>query len=74
VLCRYDEVLRGPFRNVARLGSRGPIVWQAEVPEPNDRYVAIRWMNGLLIATSWGGFSVRPDTGSGRILDSSVVK
>jgi hypothetical protein len=74
VMCRYDEVVRGPFRNVARLTSRGAIIWQAEVPAADDRFVAIKWMNGLLTATSWGGWSVRLDVGSGRITDSVFVK
>jgi hypothetical protein len=74
VLCRHDEVVRGPFRNVARLAPRGGIVWQVELPQAGDAYVAIKWMNGLLVATSWSGYSVRLDVGTGRILDSIFVK
>ncbi len=74
VMCRYDEVLRGPFRNVARLTSRGAIVWQAEVPSADDTFVAIKWMSGLLMAISWAGISVRLDVATGRIVDSVFVK
>jgi hypothetical protein len=43
VLCSYGTGVEGrPFSNVARLTSYSSIVWQAELPEPNDSYVALR--------------------------------
>jgi len=48
ILLKYTE----DFRNVLRCGPDGTVIWQAELPNPDDMYKEIRWEGGNLTATA----------------------
>jgi len=64
ILLKYTE----DFQNVLRCRADGTVIWQAELPTPEDTYKEIRWEDGELIATSRYLRSYNLDKETGRII------
>lgn len=64
ILLKYTE----DFQNVLRCRPDGTVIWQAELPTPEDTYKEIGWENGELIATSRYLRSYSLDKETGKII------
>jgi hypothetical protein len=72
-----QEQTSGPKlqQNLARVASDSSIVWRAELPDHVlDFFVAVRWVDGRLLANSWSCWLVEFDQATGRVLNSVFTK
>ena len=58
----------GGFQNLVRVRPNGSIAWRAELPESDDKYVAVKLVEGRIAAYSYGGYDVEIDLDTGRIV------
>lgn len=64
----------GGFQNLVRVRPDGSIVWRAELPGNDDKYVNAKLIEGRLSAHSYGGYDVDIDVDTGRIIDRQFSK
>ena len=64
ILLKYTE----DFQNVLRCRPDGTVIWQAELPTPEDTYKEIKWEDEELIATSRYLRSYSLDKETGKII------
>lgn len=64
----------GAFPNLVRVNSDGAIVWHAELPESDDKYVSAELRDEKLHARSYGCFLVEISLENGRIVAQQLTK
>jgi hypothetical protein len=65
----------GEFRNLVRVRPDGSIVWRAELPGSDDKYVNAKLAaEGRLSAYSYRGYEVEIDLDTGRIVSKRFSK
>jgi len=64
----------GGFQNLVRVAPDGSIVWRAELPERDDKYVNANLVGGRVSAYSWSGFDVEIDVDTGMIVSKRFSK
>jgi hypothetical protein len=64
----------GPFENLVRLRPDSSIVWHAELPESDDKYVTAYLHDGRLFARSWSCYEAEIDLATGRIIRKVFTK
>jgi hypothetical protein len=69
-----DVERRGTFRNILRIDQNGNVIWIADFPVLPDRYTSAEMGSDGLTAYSGGGYLVKLDRESGRILEWEFVK
>ncbi len=61
--------------NLYSIDKNNNIIWFAEIPIENDKYVNINIFNNSIIeSTTWNGFKVHIDTQSGKIINKIYSK
>jgi hypothetical protein len=64
----------GAFQNLVRVRPDGSIVWRAELPESDDKYVNADLREGRLFSYSYGGYHVEINVDNGRIISKQFSK
>lgn len=64
----------GAFQNLVRVRPDGSIVWRAELPEGDDKYVSANLREGRLFSYSYGGYEVEINVDNGRIITKQFSK
>jgi hypothetical protein len=64
----------GGFENLIRINPDGSIVWRAELPEGDDKYVHASMADGRLLAHSYDGYEVEIDLEDGKIISKVFSK
>ncbi len=63
-----------PVSNLVRLKPDCSIIWRAELPYPDDRYVEFRFDGEQLVAFSYGCFRMKLDLSNGKIVEKVFTK
>lgn len=64
----------GGFENLVRVRPDGSIVWRAELPESDDKYVNAILREGRLFSRSYGGYEVEISLDNGKIVSKRFTK
>lgn len=64
----------GGFENLVRVRSDGSVVWRAELPESDDKYVNANLHEGRLFSYSYGGYDAEISLENGRIISKQFSK
>jgi hypothetical protein len=64
----------GPFENLVRVRPDGSIVWRAELPTSDDKYVYANLREGRLFSYSYRGYDVEINVDNGRIISKRFSK
>lgn len=64
----------GPFQNLVRVRPDGSIMWRAELPGTDDKYVGAKLVEGRLSAYSYGGYDAEINVETGRIIAKRFSK
>jgi hypothetical protein len=64
----------GGFENLVRVRTDGSILWHAQLPAGDDKYVRSWLRDNKLLAYSYGGFDVEINLENGRIIAKRFSK